>query len=321
MNMAGRGDGLQRLSLPRPAWLRREVPILVFLLPTFILLAIFIYLPAGIAMVTSLFDWQPGIRLDWVGLLNFRRILSDPLFWESWRNVAIIAVWTFTIPFVIPLAVAEAIFNLRSTRAQAVYRVLILIPILIPATVTLSLWKWLYAFPDGGLNSILSAAGLGEFVTSWLGTPLTAFAAVLMFGFPWFVGLAPLIYLAGLNNIPNEIIDASKIDGASTWQRIRHIDVPSILGQVRLLVIVGIIALIQGFGTQLVLTAGGPAGSTFVPGLYLYDKAFGIDRASQMQPEMGQASAVGVVMFVTIVGLSVLAFRRLRIRGLDGDAP
>lgn len=289
----------------------------LLLAPSFALLFTFIYYPAGLALVMSFFDWQPPIRADFVGLLNFQRVLADPMFWNSWRNLLWIVLWTFTVPFAMPFIVAETIFNLRSRSSQQFYRMVILIPTLVPGMVTLQLWRWIYSYPNGGLNLLLKAVGLNELVKPWLGTVSTALPAILFMGFPWIVGSAPLIYLAGLMNIPTEIIDASKIDGCSTIRRILAIDIPQILGQARLFLTFGIIGVFQGFGAQLVLTQGGPYGATMVPGMYLYIKAFGIERFTKNYPQLGEACAVGVMLFLLISVFSYLGQKYVRTTGMD----
>lgn len=289
------------------------------LIPSFALLLMFIYYPAMLALVESLFDWQPPLRNEFVGLLNFQRVLADPVFWISWRNMGLIVVWTFTIPFAMPFLVAEAIFNLRSRSSQQVYRMLILIPTLVPGMVSLQLWRWIYSYPNGGFNLLLKAIGLGAWSKPWLGTVASAMPAILLMGFPWIVGTAPLIYLAGLMNIPTDMLDAAKIDGCSIVRRILSIDIPQILGQARLFLTFGIIGVFQGFGAQLVLTQGGPYGATMVPGLYLYIKAFGIERFTKNYPQMGEACAVGVMLFALIVVFSYLGQKYLRMSGVEND--
>lgn len=291
----------------------------LLLVPSFALLFTFIYYPAGLALVMSFFDWQPPIRADFVGLLNFQRVLADAVFWNSWRNMLLIVLWTFTVPFAMPFIVAEAIFNLRSRRAQQLYRMLILIPILVPGMVTLQLWRWIYSYPNGGLNLLLKALGLGQLAKPWLGTVSTALPAILFMGFPWIIGTAPLIYLAGLMNISTDILDASKIDGCSTFRRIITIDIPQILSQARLFITFGIIGVFQGFGAQLVLTQGGPYGATMVPGLYLYIKAFGIERFTKNYPQLGEACAVGVILFLLISVFSYLGQKYVRTSGVDTE--
>lgn len=296
-------------------WLRvRNAWVLYALLvPSFGLLVLFTYYPAATAMIQSFYDWLPGVRSRFIGLQNYQRILGDKVFWLSWRNILIVAVWQFSIPFLIPIAVAEAIFNLKSRTAKNIYRVAILIPILVPGIVNLLLWKWLYSSPDGGINLLLQAGGMGHLGRPWLGTVQTALPAILFMGFPWVTGTWPLIYLAGLLNISEDVIDASLIDGCSTWRRIISVDLPHLMGQIRLFVMFGLIHVLQEWGRQLALTGGGPGNATMVPGLYLYARAFGIERQESAYTRMGEACAVGVAMFVVIFVLTFIANRYMRI--------
>lgn len=303
----------------RSVWaeMRRKWYLYAMLLPSLSLLVLFSYYPALLAMVESFYDWKPGISNKFVGIYNYQRVLTDKVFWISWRNILYVALWQFTIPFAIPILVAEAIFNLKSTRAQSFYRVAILIPALVPSIVTLMLWKWLYASPRGGINLVLDAMGLHEYVRPWLGMPQTALAALLFMSFPWIIGTTPLIYLAGLLNMTPEVIDAAKIDGCSTWRRIVSIDLPHLLGQVRLFLIFGVIGLLQDFGRFLAMTGGGPGNATMVPGLYLYKKAFGLERFERAYTRLGEANAVGVILFVTILILTYLAYKYARVSGTE----
>lgn len=295
---------------------RKHWYLYIMLVPSFLLLVTFVYYPAGEALVMSFFDWQPGSRTTFIGLYNFRRILGDPSFWISWRNVVLIGIWSFTFPFFIPIAVAEAIFNLRSNISQNFYRVVILIPALVPSIVILMLWKWLYG-SEGGLNLILEAIGLGELARPWLGTRETALPALVFVGFPWITGIAPLIYLAGLLNISSEVIDASQLDGCSTWRRILYIDLPHLGGQIRLFIILTLIDLLRKFGNPLALTEGGPGDATMVPGLYLYKKAFGLERFEQTAIRLGEACAVGVIIFTVLFLMTIISNRYGRGSGVD----
>lgn len=300
--------------------LKRHWYVYVMLIPSFGLLLLFTYYPATVAMVESFFDWKPGVRNTFVGLYNYRRVLTDNVFWFSWRNVLILAAWKFSLPFLIPILVAEGIFNLRSSAAKNFYRTAILVPILVPGIVNLMLWKWIYSAPDGGLNLLLKAAGLGHLAKPWLGTTATALPAILFMGFPWVVGTAPLIYLAGLMNISGEVIDASRIDGCSTLRRIASIDLPHLLPQVRLFLIFGIIDVLQSFGGPLALTRGGPGIATMVPGLYLYKMAFGLERFEKAYTLLGAACAVGVLLFIVIFVLTFVANKYTRTSGVEYEA-
>lgn len=289
----------------------------VLLVPGFALLILFTYYPTVMAIGGSFFRWRANVRAEFVADANYRAVLTDPIFWQSWRNVLVWALWYFTVPFVIPILVAEAIFNLTNARAKDVFRIAILVPILVPGIVTLLLWKWIYSAPNGGLNLLLRAVGLAEWTRPWLGLKETALPAILFLGFPWFVGTAPLIYLAGLMNISSDVLDSAKIDGCPRWKRIIAIDLPHIMPQIRLFLIFGVIGLLQNFGTPLALTRGGPSNATMVPGLYLYNKAFGIDRFEKAYTRMGEALAVGVIMFIVIFVLTYAANRFLRTSGTE----
>ncbi len=289
--------------------MRRYWYVYVMLIPTFALLILFMYYPAGLALVKSLYRWNPPIHDEFIGLANFKRVLSDDFFWKSWRNLGVIAVWTFTVPFVMPIIVAEAIFNLRSLAAKRIYQTLILVPTLVPGMVTLQLWRWLYTYPNGGINLLLKAAGLGQLARPWLNTVPTALPALLFMGFPWIVGSAPLIYLAGLMNISHDVLDAATMDGCSLFRRIVSVDIPHVMGQVRLFLIFGIIGLFQQFGTQMIMTDGGPLGATMVPGLYLYKLGFGTQRFEVAFQAKGEACAVGVILFVLILAFTILGRR------------
>ncbi|MCC6170386.1 MAG: sugar ABC transporter permease [Caldilineaceae bacterium] len=314
-----RGRSIFRPQARRSVWaeMRRKWYLYAMLLPSLGLLVLFSYYPAALAMIESFYDWKPGISNTFVGLYNYQRVLTDKVFWISWRNILYVALWQFSIPFVIPILVAEAIFNLKSTRAQGVYRVAILIPALVPSIVTLMLWKWLYSSPRGGINLLLDAVGLHDYVRPWLGIPQTALAALLFMSFPWITGTTPLIYLAGLLNMTPEVLDAAKIDGCSTWRRIVSIDLPHLMGQVRLFLIFGVVGLLQDFGRFLALTGGGPGTTTMVPGLYLYKKAFGLDRFERAYTRLGDANAVGVILFFAILLLTYLAYRYARVSGSE----
>jgi raffinose/stachyose/melibiose transport system permease protein len=140
---------------------------------------------------------------------------------------------------------------------------------------------------------------------SWLGSPATALYAVMFAGFPWVGSINMLIYLAGFQAIPGEVLDASAVDGATGAQRFLRIEVPLILGQIRLILIMVIIDVIRGFGNILIMTDGGPGHATMVPGLVLF-------KAGTREGRLGYASAIGLVMFVVILGLTLINMRFIR---------
>ena len=268
-----------------------------FILPAFAFLILFEYWPAFLALKQAFYDWD-GFRINnFIGLANFRELWGDQVFRKSLVNILIIFAFYLTIPFIMPIVIAEAIFNLASESAQKFWRVFLLVPAIVPGLVTLLLWQYLYNPVDGFLNTLLTS--WGQQPQLWLSSPDTALWAYLLIGFPWASGTSMLIYFAGLQNIPQDVIDASRLDGAGTWTRIRRIDLPLLMGQIRLFAILTVIETFQRYVSVLILTDGGPANATIVPGLHLFHKAFQGNR-------LGYASAIGMVMFGFILALTLI---------------
>jgi raffinose/stachyose/melibiose transport system permease protein len=216
--------------------------------------------------------------------------------------VLFLAIAAVTFALTLPLLAAELIFNLHSERWRFSYRVLFTIPMVVPWIVTVLVWQFLYDPIDGPINRVLLGLGLGNYARAWLGEPQTALWAIALMGFPFVAGLNLLIYLAGLNSISTEVLDASKLDGATFWQRFLHVDIPLIRGQIRLIVILTTITQIQNFAPVLILTKGGPGYSTMVPGMWMYQNAF-------LFGKMGYASAIGVVLFAVMLALTAMNTR------------
>ena len=206
----------------------------------------------------------------------------------------------------IPIFVAEWIFRLRSDRAQYFYRIIMVWPAIVPGLVTLLLWQFIYDPYNGLLNAMLRWVGLDEWATRvWLADPDLALYALMGSAFPFVGGIGVLIYLAGLQSIPVEIYDAAKLDGAGGMRQFLTIDLPLIKGQIRLNMVLSIIAGLQALTGPLVLTNGGPVDSTMVPGLYMYQQAFTYGR-------LGYASAIGVLVFIAVFLLTVLNLTMFR---------
>ena len=273
----------------------------LFLLPTFALIGVFSYYPALLALYHSLTDWNGILLADYVGLNNFREMLNDQVLQASLGNMVTVAIWSLVVTLTVPLLVAELIYALRNNRAQYWYRLLFVAPIVVPFVVTLLVWRFIYDPDLGLLNALLERLGI-SFQSRWLGDPDLALYCLLFIGFPFAAGTNVLIYLAGLQSIGESVIDAAKLDGATGLRRIISIDLPLIMGQVRLLGILSLIGGIQGFGAQLVLTRGGPGYATMVPGMWMYETAFSYSR-------MGYASAIGTSMFIVILGLTLVIMR------------
>jgi len=276
------------------------------LLPCFILLILFSYYPAFLALWGSIFTLDYGRDGEFIGLQNFTNLLSDVRFTTSVRNVVLLTIFGTITAITIPVFVAEWIFRLKSDRAQYWYRIIMVWPAIVPGLVTLLLWKFIYDPYYGLLNALLNAVGLDQWADkAWLADPDLALYALMFSSFPFVGGIGVLIYLAGLQSISIEIYDAAKIDGASGMRQFLTIDLPLIKGQIRLNMVLSIIGGLQALTGPLVLTNGGPVDATLVPGLYMYELAFTYGR-------LGYASAIGVYVFIAVLVLTILNMKLFR---------
>jgi raffinose/stachyose/melibiose transport system permease protein len=275
------------------------------LLPTFILLSIFSFVPFVLAFATSFTRYEVGESPEFIGLANYRDYFSDPTLFISFSNMVFFTGFAVLMTMVVPLTVAKLIFSLSSQRASYVYRVLFLVPIVVPGVAIQMIWKTMIYGDSGLLNSFLAAIGHSDWTRGWLSNPRTVLPAVAAIGFPFAGGIQILIYYAGLTAIPESVHEAAVLDGASGVRKFLSVDVPLVLSQVKLLVILTIIAGVQSFEGLFILTRGGPGFRSMVPGLWMYYNAFSFQR-------MGYACAIGVVMFVLILGLTALNLRYFR---------
>ncbi len=274
----------------------------LFILPLFIVLALFCYYPPINGLVMSFFQWDGINDATFLGFDNYKALFKDSIFLNSIPTMFIIMLPKLLINIVIPLVVAEILFSVKSARMQNAYRILILLPIVAPGVVNLLVWQNVYEPNSGLMTSIAHAFGIGTGgPINWLGDKKYVIFSIIFMGFPWIGGTGVLIYMSGLMNISGEMLEASKLDGASTIKRIFLIDIPLLMGQIRYFLLFGIIGGFQDYGVQVVLTNGGPGYHTYVPGFYMFNKAFGVDN------KYGYACAIGAVLFAAIMLVTVVA--------------
>ena len=309
----------QRRSLRRI--IRNNIGFL-FILPALLLFLIFGLYTVLFAIALSFFRWNgfgqfsilpPACELPecaFVGLENFQDFLyanptQSQFFWRAFQNNVIIAVVVTagTILIALPLAMA---LN-RAIRGQAIYRTLMLLPMVTAGIAVFYVWSFIYE-PDGSLNAILEAVGLGMLRArqGWLGQPDTALGALIVVMIWGAVPFAMILYLAGLQTIEKELFDAAAIDGANAWQVIWKVIWPLLRPITVIIVITSFNGAIQGYEQVYLMTNGGPAGHTEVVGLQIFNYGFGDQR------QLGMASAMSWTLFVLafIVALANLRFFR-----------
>ena len=293
----------QTVTRRRGSRFRRWLPLYILALPTILFLTIFIYYPAISGFYTSFTVWTIKESI-WVGLLNYEKLLNDKRLIASAGNLVQLTLFNVVVVITMPLLAAALIFHLPHRRVQYWLRVLFVFPMIVPGVVTIMVWRWLYSI-DGGINILLQTAGFESITRAWLGDRNTVLYALMFTGFPWIAGLNFLIYLAGLQNIPREILDAATVDGAGAIARFFRIEVPLIRGQIRLLVLLTIIFWLRSFELPLIMTDGGPGWASMVPGLRMYHTV-------SRDFNLGYGSAIGVVLFAVVLIVTLIQLRLTR---------
>lgn len=291
----------------RFAWRQRTA--YVFTLPALFLILLFSYYPAAMAFYYSLTDFSVRSVTEFIGLENYRKILTEDFYFRvGFINLIIILVTGILKTLTVPLLVAELIFRLRNSVHQYIFRTLFVLPAVVPGLITVFLWRMVYDPYAGLLNQLLQAVGLSEWTRAWLGNESTALWAIVGAGFPYISAFPFLIYMGGLLNISRDMYDAAKIDGAGWWRQFWSIDVPLLVPQFRLLLFFTFAGAIQGFAQVFIFTRGGPGYATYVPGLQMYFQI--------AEGDFGYASAIGVILFA-MVFLGTIFILRFRRQSLD----
>jgi raffinose/stachyose/melibiose transport system permease protein len=271
----------------------------VLLAPTFGLLAIFCLVPFVWAFTTSFYHYEVGETSEWAGTANYRELAADPVLLPSFAHMMFLTVFAVLVTVTVPLVIAKLIHSLRSERVRYLYRLAFLVPIVVPYVAVQMIWGATIYNDAGLMNEILRYVGLDSLARGWLSDHHTVLWAVAFIGFPWAGGINILIYYAGLASIPDSVHEAALLDGATGLRKFLLVDVPLVLSQMKMLVILTLIAGIQSFEGLFILTRGGPGFQSTVPGLWMYFNAFSFQR-------MGYACAIGVLLFLLILMLTLL---------------
>ncbi|RLD12068.1 MAG: hypothetical protein DRI44_01970 [Chlamydiae bacterium] len=268
-----------------------------------LLLGLFTYLPVFWAFQKSFYDFEIGGISHFVGLSHYiEYFTTDPTTYISLVNMAFFTLFAVVVRLSLPLIVAKLIISIQSERWRHFYRILFLAPIVVPGVATMLIWGGMIYSSQGLINEFLRLIGLGNYTHAWLANPGTALIAVAMVGFPFIGGFEVLIYYAGLSGIPESVNEAALLEGCVGIRKFFLIDIPMVLSQLKLILILTVIAGIQGFEGLIILTSGGPGYRTTVPGLMMYFNAFSFQR-------FGYACAVGVILFVLIFTLTIINFK------------
>jgi raffinose/stachyose/melibiose transport system permease protein len=305
-------------------------PLYLILLPSLALIAAFMYLPAFSGILYSFYRWDGDELATSTGLANYSQAVHDPTIRGAFIVVGILFAASFfkMIPSIIT---AVVIHRVISDRARYLYRLLFVVPMVIPSMVVLLIWKFFYNPVVGLLNRFLTASHLMDVLVAlnawlvnahvlhstifqagrnpaWLGDSDLVLPALIFWGFPWIGIIGVLIYLSGLEKIPRSVYECADLDGIGWFRKFLYIELPLIATQVRINLVLLIIGVLSDYSLMLVLLneSGGPGGAAMVPGLYMYYNAF-------VKREAGYACAIGILLFLIILLLTAINNKLVRV--------
>lgn len=279
-----------------------NVSALVFLLPYLTLFGAFLVYPIINGFWVSLHDWKVvGFNRPFIGLQNYLNMVADPVFWSSLGNTVYFTA--LSTPLLVITGLFFAVLLNQPLKGRSLFRGAIFLPYLLSISVVGMLWLWMLQ-PRYGLVSYYWEK-LFSVHLNLLGNPYTAMPAIVLTTVWWTVGYNTVIYLAGLQDIPDELREAARIDGASSWQVFRYVTLPLLRRVTLYITVVQVIKSFQIFGQVYIMTKGGPFGSTRVLVQYIYENGFRYWR-------MGYASAMAYALLIVILIFTIIQFRLTR---------
>lgn len=271
-----------------------------FALPAFLALFVFLVIPILAALVLVFMDYDVLSPPEWIGLDNVTRLFSDQrmlqMYWNTLRFVFFATLFNNMLGLLLAMAVNRAMHPVF----KYVFRTALFFPVLTTAASLALVWNFLLTQDRGVVNYLLQQVGLEPI--PWLSSSTWAMVSVVMFDVWRACGYLMVIYLAGLQGIPDVLYEAAQIDGANQWQSMRHITLPLITPTAFFCVIISLIGASQVFDNVWVLTGGGPGDATRLIVLYIYEVGF-------KRYEMGYAAALSLTLFLVLIVLTVIQFR------------
>lgn len=295
--MGGRSSGLFGWFRRLPPRQREAITGYLFISPFILGFLFFFVLPALTAVYLVFFRWNLISEPQFVGLGNLRNLVTDSLFWQSLK---VTSIYTFvSVPLGLIFSFLLALLINTKIRGIAVFRTIYYLPSIVPAVASAVLWAWIFNTEFGLLNVVLKGIGLTR--VKWLQEPGWALVAMIIMSL-WSVGAAMIVFLAGLQGIPDIYYEAADIDGAGRWHKLRYITIPVMSPVIFFNLIMGLIGAFQVFTAGFLITNGGPQNGTLFLVLHIYRNAF-------EYLNMGYAAVLSWILFGIITVFSFLVFR------------
>jgi multiple sugar transport system permease protein len=276
----------------------------IFLTPALLAIFIFFLLPVLAAFVMSFTNFDiyslGNFRyVQFVGFKNYMQILNDPLFWQSLKNTLYFVIAGGPLSIIISLGTA-VLLNSKMVKYKSFFRLVYFMPVVTTLVAVSVLWKFIYHPKFGILNYLLGFIGIKGI--DWLGDPNWAMPAIILMAVWKNFGYNMIIFIAGLQNIPEDLYEAASIEGASAWQQFKNITLPMLAPTTLFIAIITMIGYFQLFAEPYVMTQGGPLNSTLSIVLYMYQEGF-------RWWHMGYSSALAFILFFIILVISLIQLK------------
>jgi multiple sugar transport system permease protein len=270
----------------------------LFAVPWVIGFGVFLAYPIAASVYFSFTEYSVLKPPIWVGSENYTALFADEVFWKTLGNTLFFAA--LFVPLATVVALGLAMLLNSKVRFMPLYRTAFFVPSLVPVVSLVILWMWLFNGEHGLINEALGAVGVSG--PGWLTEVQWSKPAIVLMSL-WGVGNAMVIYLAGLQGVPQQLYEAADLDGASAWQKTRNVTIPLVSPVILFNVVMGIIHSMQVFTQPYVMSEdGSPARSIYFYSMYLFDNAFKYHK-------MGYASAMAWIMFLVIFALTLVALK------------
>ncbi|WP_026568849.1 carbohydrate ABC transporter permease [Sediminibacillus terrae] len=286
----------------KKSWIQ-DLKAIPYLLPFFVAYLLFTILPIFKGLEMSLFDWTLVRKMEFVGLENYKEMFGDPHFWRTLWNTTLFVI--LTTPTMVALALGLALLANIKTKLQTFFRSSFFLPSILSVAVISFLAIFMLQPYSGFVNTVLHSVGI-EAEPFWMADKVLAWISIVVVTLWWTVGFNMVLFLAGLQDIPDSLYEASEIDGASRWDQFRHITLPQLVPIGKVILLLQILASYKVFAQILLITGGGPGGATRPLIQYIYEAGF-------RQNNLGYAATMSYALFFILLILSIIQLRNQRL--------
>jgi raffinose/stachyose/melibiose transport system permease protein len=292
----------------KKSWQRGDIPMWLMLLPTIFFILVMSIYPFAWLIRYVFYDYN-GFKAYYVGFDNFKRVLTDKIYWNSVVHTFEYAV--LKLVFVIPLSLITAVLLQRKRFGSGLFQGIFFLPTVISSAVYSLIWYFIFATYNGVLNGYLQTTGLIKAPVDWLGSSKTAMIAVVIVAIWGAFGNYMILLISGLTGIPTDVYESAQIDGANGVQTFFKITLPMLGPVLKVVIMLAITTAFKDYQSILVLTAGGPNNRTHVMFSYIFQMVFGTaNKASQLQIGYGSVLSIISALIVGVVTVIYLQFSK-----------